>query len=124
MINVFCGRPASEARIMVKGSGDKNLCNDCIYVVSIIANQAMFSIDHTCVTAFIDESIHSVAWDEQGHKGKAGIYSYIICWGNLSSESQITDKRVITDGVDYTGENEHIERITETAVGRKAVSNL
>ena len=75
-------------------------------------------IDHTCVTAFIDESIHPVAWDEQGHKGKAGSYSYIICWGNLSSESQITDKRIITQGVDYTGENEHIERITETAVGK------
>ncbi len=75
-------------------------------------------IDRTCVTAFIDESIHPVAWNEQGHKGKAGSYSYIICWGNLSSESQITDKRVITDGVDYTGENEHIERITETAVGK------
>ena len=40
-------------------------------------------IDHTCVTAFIDESIHPVAWDEQGHKGKAGSYSYIICWGKI-----------------------------------------
>ena len=29
-------------------------------------------IDRTCVTAFIDESIHPVAWNEQGHKGKAG----------------------------------------------------
>lgn len=79
-------------------------------------------VDHTCVTAFIDESIHPVAWDEQGHKGKAGSYSYIICWGNLSSESQITDKRIITQGVDYTGENEHIERITETAVGKVLMS--
>ena len=43
---VFCGRPASEARFMVKGPGDKNLCNDCISVVSIIANQAMLSMDN------------------------------------------------------------------------------
>ena len=42
---VFCGRPASEARFMVKGPGEKNLCNDCISVVSIIANQAMLSIN-------------------------------------------------------------------------------
>lgn len=75
-------------------------------------------IDHTCVTAFIDESIHPVAWNEKGNKGKAGSYSYIICWGNLSGESQITDKRMIARGVDYTRENEHIERITETAVGK------
>ena len=43
---VFCGRPSSEARFMVKGPGDKNLCNDCISVVSIIANQAMLSMDN------------------------------------------------------------------------------
>ena len=43
---VFCGRPASEARFMVKGPDGKNLCNDCISVVSIIANQAMLSMDN------------------------------------------------------------------------------
>lgn len=79
-------------------------------------------IDYTCITAFIDESIHPVAWNEKGNKGKAGSYSYIICWGNLSGESQITDKRIIAKGVDYTRENEHIERITETAVGKVLVT--
>ncbi len=74
--------------------------------------------DHTCVTAFIDESIHPVLWDEKGKKGKTGSYSYIICWGNLTDESQITDKRLITQGVDFIGEHEHIERITESAVGK------
>ncbi len=43
---VFCGRPSSEARFMVKGPDGKNLCNDCISVVSIIANQAMLSMDN------------------------------------------------------------------------------
>ena len=75
-------------------------------------------IDHTCVTAFVDESIHPVVWNEKGKGGKAGSYSYILCWGNLFDESQITDKRIIVQGVDYTGEHDHIERITETAVGK------
>ena len=79
---------------------------------------AVDDIDHTCVTAFVDESIHPVVCDDKGHKGKAGSFSYIICWGKLSSESQITDGRIIAQGVDYTGEHEHVERITESAVGK------
>ena len=43
---VFCGRPSSDSRFMVKGPDGKNLCNDCISVVSIIANQAMLSMDN------------------------------------------------------------------------------
>ena len=46
-ICVFCGRPSSEARFMVQGPNGKNLCNGCISVVSIIANQAMLSMDNT-----------------------------------------------------------------------------
>ena len=74
--------------------------------------------DHTCVTAFIVESIHPVLWNEKGKKGKVGSYSYIICWGNLTDESQINDKRLIAQGVDFIGEHSHIERITESAVGK------
>ena len=79
-------------------------------------------IDHTCVTAFIDESIHPVAWNENGKGGKAGSYSYIICWGKLSSEAQITDEKIIAQGVEYTGEHNHIEKITETAIGKVLVT--
>ena len=75
-------------------------------------------VNHTCVTAFIDESIHPVMWNKEGKKGHAGSYSYILCWGNLSNESQISDKLIINQGVDFIGEYDHIERITETAVGK------
>ncbi len=78
--------------------------------------------DHTCVTAFIDESIHPVVWDAKGERGKAGSYSYILCRGDLLSETQITDKRIITQGVDYIGEYDHVERITETAIGKVLVT--
>lgn len=43
---VFCGRPASAARFMIQGPGEKvALCNDCVSVVSIIANQAYLNMD-------------------------------------------------------------------------------
>jgi hypothetical protein len=75
-------------------------------------------VDRTCVTAFVDESIHKVMWNEKGNKGKAGSYSYIICWGDLKSESELNEDRIITTGVDYIGEYHHIEKITETAIGK------
>lgn len=50
-------------------------------------------LEHTFVTAFIDETIHPVNWDEKGNKGKAGSFSYILCWGKVTYESQITDQR-------------------------------
>lgn len=43
---VFCGRPDSAARFMIQGPGEKvALCNDCVSVVSIIANQAYLHMD-------------------------------------------------------------------------------
>lgn len=43
---VFCGRPASAAHFMVKGpDGKSSLCNSCISMVSIIANQAYLEMD-------------------------------------------------------------------------------
>lgn len=43
---VFCGRPASAARFMIQGPNKEvALCNDCISVVSIIANQAYLNMD-------------------------------------------------------------------------------
>ena len=87
-----------------------------------IESFATVDLDHTCVTAFIDESIHSVAWDEKGQKGKCGSYSYIICLGNLTDEWQISENRIITQGVDYAGEHKHIEKITETAISKVLVT--
>ena len=78
--------------------------------------------DHTCVTAFIDERIYPVHWDEKGHKGNTGSYSYIICWGRIADETQITEERMITQGVEYAREQEHIERITETAIGKVMIA--
>ncbi len=76
------------------------------------------SLEINCVTAFIDESIHTVMWNEDGRKGKAGSYSYIICRGSLNDESQITEKNLIAQGVDFMGEYTHVERLTEAAVGK------
>lgn len=75
------------------------------------------------VTAFIDESIHTVMWDEKGEVGKAGSYSYIICRGNLRDESQVAEDNIITQGVEYSSEHEHIEKIAKQAVG-KVLSTL
>ncbi len=74
--------------------------------------------DYYCVTAFVDESIHSILWDEEGCPGKAGSYSYIICRGNLESEKQISGDLILSQGVDYTSEHDHVNRITETAIGK------
>lgn len=75
-----------------------------------------------CVTAFIDESIHPTLWDENGKKGMIGSYSYIICNGFLKNENEINDENKITEGVDLVGEENHIERITEEAVGKVLLS--
>lgn len=82
----------------------------------ITRKQPVSELDHSCVTAFIDESIRPVRWDESGEPGYIGNYSYIICWGNLESESDITEEGVIVSGVEYEKEHEHIEKITEAAI--------
>lgn len=81
-------------------------------------------LDHSCVTAFIDESIRPVRWDESGEPGYIGNYSYIICWGNLDSESDITEEGLIVSGVEYEKENEHIERISEAAIEKVMLTLL
>lgn len=72
--------------------------------------------DRGCVTAFIDESIHSVEWDEDGKVGTIGNFSYIVCRGSLFNESQINDENIITYGVDYSSEHGHTDRITKAAI--------
>lgn len=75
-------------------------------------------IDYNTVTAFIDESIRPVLWDCSGQEGKVGSYSYIVCWGWLKDESQISEQILIAEGVDYAAENEHVEKITEAAIAK------
>ena len=76
------------------------------------------------MTAFIDESIHPVAWNEEGQKGKEGSFSYIICRGLINSEDDIREGLVISKGVDFIGENRQLNKITEAAVGKVLLSLL
>lgn len=80
--------------------------------------------DSSYMTAFIDESLHTVPWEENGCEGKAGSYSYIICRGLLMGETEITNDLVVAQGVDFIGEDLHTERITEAAVGKVLISLL
>ncbi len=73
-------------------------------------------------TAFVDESIHPVRWNEDGKRGKSGSFSYIICRGSLSNEMEITDSNIIVKDVDYSRENVHVERITESAIGKVMIT--
>lgn len=87
----------------------------------IAEKKAADEVDHSFVTAFIDESIHPVQWNENGSKGNVGSFSYIICWGHLDSELEISEKNIITKGVDYTAEHKKIERLSEEAIGKVMV---
>ncbi len=42
---IFCGRPAEAVHFMVNGPDGKNLCNDCVSMISIVANQALLGIN-------------------------------------------------------------------------------
>ncbi len=75
-------------------------------------------IRRNSITAFIDESVHRVEWDKTGKRGVSGSYSYIICRGDIKDESQILNDMILVQGVDYTTEQKHVERITETAIGK------
>ncbi|WP_044937821.1 hypothetical protein [Pseudobutyrivibrio sp. LB2011] len=75
-------------------------------------------LNDTYRTIFIDESIHTVAWNENGLPGNAGSYSYLICKGLLDDESQITPAITIASGVEYVPEMQHTEKVTKTAIGK------
>jgi len=75
-------------------------------------------------TAFIDESMHTVEWDESGNRGKISSFSYIICRGKLLSEKEINSEVIIAEGVDYVNENMHVDKITEAAIAKVMFSLL
>ena len=101
-----------------RAMADNQKLTPCKCVTSFPADM----VDHNHVTAFVDESIRKVMWNNKGTSGKTGSYSYIICWGQLESEEDITENNIIKQGVDYTGEQDHIEMITETAIGKVLLS--
>lgn len=70
------------------------------------------------ITVYVDESIHVSKWNKNGVRGKVGSFSYIICEGDISCESDITNEIILAQGVDYAVESVHTERITETAIGK------
>jgi hypothetical protein len=86
--------------------------------------KAADELERTSITAFIDESIHPIKWNENGSKGMAGSYSYIVARGNLESEEELTDERVIAKGVDGLNEINHIEKLSEAAIGKVMFSML
>ena len=43
---IFCGRPAEAVHFMVNGPDGKNLCNDCVSMISIVANQALLGMNN------------------------------------------------------------------------------
>lgn len=90
----------------------------------LLSSEERYDNDPSYMTAFIDESIHPVAWNEEGQKGKEGSFSYIICRGLINSEDDIREGLVISKGVDFIGENRQLNKITEAAVGKVLLSLL
>lgn len=88
----------------------------------IADEKAVQELDHNYVTAFIDESIFPVQFDSSGNKSNVGNFSYILCWGKLGSELEITDSNIIAKGLDYSCENKKIERLSEAAIGKVMIS--
>lgn len=84
----------------------------------ISMNKATDEVEKNFVTAFIDESIHPIWWNEEGKRGRAGSYSYVICRGHLASEKDIENTVIIAQGIDYLKEKKHVEHLTEAAIGK------
>ena len=113
----FChGRSLTATTSLMVRNQNLNPCKCLTDIKSIEDEEAI------CMTAFIDESIHPTLWDTDGNKGMIGSYSYIICRGCLENETEITENNRVTEGVDFIGEEKHVERITEAAVGKVLLS--
>ncbi|SEB04457.1 hypothetical protein SAMN02910384_03194 [Pseudobutyrivibrio sp. ACV-2] len=67
-------------------------------------------------TIFVDESLHNVNWNLVDFGSKVSSFSYIICKGNLTSETEITEDNIIAIDVEYTPEQYRIERVTKSAI--------
>lgn len=135
------GQVNEKSKWYITGTGKKYHVADCPYcrgrnltaaTTSMIENQKLEPCkcvekataidDKNCMTAFIDESIHSVQWTEKGKGGTTGSFSYIICKGFLPSEEYITNDNTLATGVDYVDEKEKVDRVTEAAIGKVMLS--
>ena len=137
------GEKSEECMWFITETGKKYHVKDCVYCKGknlINATNAMIynqklepckciertqkAEDHNCVTAFIDESVHDIKWNEAGKMDKASSFSYIICWGNLLSENYIREENIIAKGVDYCNVKDSTSRVTEAAIGKVLISLL
>ena len=137
------GEKEKDSIWYITETGKKYHVKDCIYCKgktlinatnAMIYNQKLepckcvertqMADDKTCVTAFVDESIHFVKWNENGKSSKTSSFSYIICWGNLLSEKYIREENIIAKGVDYYNETDSTARVTEAAIGKVLISLL
>ena len=84
-----------EKEMAVIGGGGTDDAMETIIVVKRPIRQKKY------VTAFVDESIRTNPWREldESIPEKQGLYSYIICGGMLTEESQITDNNTLYTGV-------------------------
>lgn len=106
-----------------KGRNTKVLTSSMVMARKLSPCECIFGrrngeVDRTNVTVFVDEAIRSVAWDQNGICGSTGSFSYIACWGCLKSEMEIKEENIIAQGVERLKEHVHVERITESAIGR------
>ncbi len=127
----------SDRELFISNTGKKYHLKDCPYCkgrLMRVASPKMIELQKLspckCVlsskedkeskniTVFIDESLRPAFWKEKGDTAKIGSFSYIICRGKLSSEEQITEKRILRRAVEFVDEKVHIEKITELAIGR------
>ena len=137
------GHINENAKWYITGTGKKYHVADCPYcrgrnltatTNAMIDNQKLepckcvekmsATEDTSCITAFIDESIHSIQWNEKGRADSTGSFSYIICRGFLPNEKFITEDNTLAKGVDYVTENERVDRVTEAAIGKVMLSIL
>ena len=137
------GEKGNESIWYITETGKKYHVKDCVYCKgktlinatnAMVYNQNLKPCkcvertqvvdDKTCVTAFVDESIHFVKWNENGIASPTSSFSYIICRGNLLSEENIREENIITKGVDHFNETASTERVTEAAIGKVLISLL
>lgn len=114
--------------IYCKGKTLINATNTMVYNQKLepckCVERTQMADDKTCVTAFVDESIHLIKWNEKGKPAKTSSFSYIICWGNILSEKHIREENIIAKGVDYYNETDSTARVTEAAIGKVLISLL
>lgn len=78
--------------------------------------------DSYIVTAFIDESNTSVPWDINGNERNVSRYSYIICRGVLSYESQICEDNIMTKGVVILNNMLPLHQVSEEAISKVLIT--